>query len=122
MPDIKTGLGYSGSSGASVRRCPRPTATRSSRRKVPRPAYEAAGDKARVITKMDAYVASRRERRKVEMLFAHLKRILGRFAPFAPPMRNAVAGGLKSPYSEIIIASLFYAFVSSRSAQLRLPT
>ena len=32
---------------------------------------------ARDIAKTDAYVVSRRERKKVEMLFAHLKRILG---------------------------------------------
>lgn len=31
---------------------------------------------ARDIVKTDAYVTSRRERKKVEMLFAHLKRIL----------------------------------------------
>lgn len=38
--------------------------------------YEAARDFARDIAKTDAYVTSRRERKKVEMLFAHLKRIL----------------------------------------------
>lgn len=32
---------------------------------------------ARDIAKTDAYAASRRARKKVEMLFAHLKRILG---------------------------------------------
>lgn len=32
---------------------------------------------ARDIAKTDAYVTSRRERKKVEMLFAHLKRIVG---------------------------------------------
>ena len=31
---------------------------------------------ARAISATDAYVTSRRERKKVEMLFAHLKRIL----------------------------------------------
>ena len=31
---------------------------------------------ARNIAKTDAYITSRRERKKVEMLFAHLKRIL----------------------------------------------
>ena len=31
---------------------------------------------ARDIAKTDAYLTSRRERKKVEMLFAHLKRIL----------------------------------------------
>src|SRR5271168_2549472 len=33
-------------------------------------------DMARAISATDAYVTSRRERKKVEMLFAHLKRIL----------------------------------------------
>ena len=45
-------------------------------RKIPRSVHEAARDKARAIAKTDAYVTSRRERKKVEMLFAHLKRIL----------------------------------------------
>ena len=51
--------------------CPRGPA-----RKVPRSIYEGARDMARNIAKTDAYVTSRRERKKVEMLFAHLKRIL----------------------------------------------
>jgi hypothetical protein len=46
-------------------------------RKIARSIHEAARDKARAIAKTEAYVASRRERKKVEMLFAHLKRILG---------------------------------------------
>ena len=45
-------------------------------RKVPRSIHEAARDMARDIAKTDAYLASRQERKKVEMLFAHLKRIL----------------------------------------------
>jgi transposase len=45
-------------------------------RKIARSIYEAARDKARAIAKTAAYVVSRRERKKVEMLFAHLKRIL----------------------------------------------
>lgn len=45
-------------------------------RKVTRSIYEGARDVARDIAKTDAYVTSRRERKKVEMLFAHLKRIL----------------------------------------------
>lgn len=45
-------------------------------RKVTRSIYEAARDRARDIARTDAYVTSRRERKKVEMLFAHLKRIL----------------------------------------------
>jgi transposase len=45
-------------------------------RKVPRSILEGARDMARDIAKTDAYSTSRRERKKVEMLFAHLKRIL----------------------------------------------
>ena len=46
-------------------------------RKVPRSIHEGARDMARDIAKTEAYATSRRERKKVEMLFAHLKRILG---------------------------------------------
>jgi hypothetical protein len=46
-------------------------------RKIARSIYEAAPDTARAIAKTEAYAVSRRERKKVEMLFAHLKRILG---------------------------------------------
>lgn len=45
-------------------------------RKIPRSIHEGARDMARDIAKTDAYATSRRERKKVEMLFAHLKRIL----------------------------------------------
>jgi Transposase DDE domain len=45
-------------------------------RKIARSAHEAARHKARAIAKTEAYAVSRRERKKVEMLFAHLKRIL----------------------------------------------
>jgi transposase len=45
-------------------------------RKIPRSIHEGARDLARDIAKTDAYVASQRQRKKVEMLFAHLKRIL----------------------------------------------
>ena len=45
-------------------------------RKVTRSIHEDARDVARDIARADAYVTSRRERKKVEMLFAHLKRIL----------------------------------------------
>jgi transposase len=45
-------------------------------RKVPRSIHEGARDLAREIAKTDAYQTSRRQRKKVEMLFAHLKRIL----------------------------------------------
>ena len=45
-------------------------------RKVPRSIHEGARDLARDIAKTEAYQTSRRQRKKVEMLFAHLKRIL----------------------------------------------
>jgi class 3 adenylate cyclase len=45
-------------------------------RKIARSVHEAARDKARAIAKTEAYAVSRRDRKKVEMLFAHLKRIL----------------------------------------------
>jgi hypothetical protein len=45
-------------------------------RKIARSVHEAARDKARAIAKTEAYAVSCRERKKVEMLFGHLKRIL----------------------------------------------
>jgi transposase len=45
-------------------------------RKIERSPYEPARDVARAIGKTDAYQQSRKDRKKVEMLFAHLKRIL----------------------------------------------
>jgi transposase len=46
-------------------------------RKVPRSIHEGARDMARDIATTEAYEVSRRQRKKLEMLFAHLKRILG---------------------------------------------
>jgi transposase len=54
-----------------ARCCPKEPA-----RKIPRSIYEGARDMARNIAKTEAYKTSRRQRKKVEMLFAHLKRIL----------------------------------------------
>ncbi len=45
-------------------------------RKIPRSIHEGARDMARDIAATEEYVTSRRQRKKVEMLFAHLKRIL----------------------------------------------
>jgi transposase len=45
-------------------------------RKILRSIHEGARDMARDLSKTDAWLTSRRERKKVEMLFAHLKRIL----------------------------------------------
>jgi transposase len=48
----------------------------SPQRKVPRNVNEEARDVARAIARTEAFVQTRRDRKKVEMLFAHLKRIL----------------------------------------------
>ena len=45
-------------------------------RKILRSIHERARDLARNLALTDAYLTSRRQRKKVEMLFAHLKRIL----------------------------------------------
>lgn len=45
-------------------------------RKIPRSIYEGARDVARSLFGTEAYARSRRDRKKVEMQFAHLKRIL----------------------------------------------
>ena len=54
-----------------TRCCPKEPA-----RKILRSIYEEARDVARAIAKTEAFERSRRERKRVEMLFAHLKRIL----------------------------------------------
>jgi len=43
---------------------------------IPRSVYEEARDVARALAKTEAFEQSRRERKRIEMLFAHLKRIL----------------------------------------------
>lgn len=45
-------------------------------RKITRSIHERARDVVRALAKTDAYQQSRRDRKKVEMLFAHLKRIM----------------------------------------------
>ena len=45
-------------------------------RKIPRSIYEEARDIARALAKTEAFEQSRHDRKRVEMLFAHLKRIL----------------------------------------------
>jgi transposase len=54
-----------------LRCCPKEPA-----RKVPRSIYEDARNVARALGKTEAYEQSGRDRKRVEMLFAHLKRIL----------------------------------------------
>jgi hypothetical protein len=46
-------------------------------RRVVRDVNEAARDVARDLAKTEAFARARRDRKKIEMLFAHLKRILG---------------------------------------------
>ena len=45
-------------------------------RKIPRSIHEPARDVARAVARTRLYKQSRKDRKKVEMLFAHLKRIL----------------------------------------------
>jgi transposase len=45
-------------------------------RRIPRSIYEEARDVARALAKTEAFEQSRHDRKRVEMLFAHLKRIL----------------------------------------------
>jgi len=54
-----------------TRCCPKEPA-----RKIPRSIYEDARDIARALAKTEAFEQSRHDRKRVEMLFAHLKRIL----------------------------------------------
>ncbi|MGY4285536.1 hypothetical protein ACVWXO_004756 [Bradyrhizobium sp. LM2.7] len=63
---------------ADCRACPLKSkcCPKSPSRKVTRHEHEAARDVARAIAKTAAYEQTRRDRKKVEMLFAHLKRIL----------------------------------------------
>ena len=62
-------LGFS-ESYEEIERGPRP------KYEILRSVHEGARDVAREIAKTEAYATSRRQRKKVEMLFAHLKRIL----------------------------------------------
>ena len=45
-------------------------------RKIARSVHEAARDVARAVARTNAYQQSRKDRKKVEMLFAHMKRIM----------------------------------------------
>jgi hypothetical protein len=54
-----------------MRCCPKEPA-----RKIPRSIHEDARDVTRTLGKTEAFEQSRRDRKRVEMLFAHLKRIL----------------------------------------------
>jgi transposase len=63
---------------ADCRACPLKSrcCSKSPSRKITRHIHETARDVARAIAKTPAYDQTRRDRKKVEMLFAHLKRIL----------------------------------------------
>jgi hypothetical protein len=60
-------------------------------RRIPRSIYEEARDIARALAKTEAFEQSRRDRKRIEMLFAHLKRILrlGRCAGHAGPSSSS---------------------------------
>jgi len=59
-------------------------------RRIVRDVNEAARDVARTLAKTQAFAQSRRDRKKVEMLFAHLKRILAWSIAPSWPQRRAV--------------------------------
>jgi transposase len=65
-------------SQATCRKCPMKShcCPNTPHRKIARSIHESARDVARDLAKTDAYKQSRKDRKKVEMLFAHLKRIL----------------------------------------------
>ena len=72
-----TGPGHAIAAAASLKSqcCPK-----APWRRIPRSIYEEARDVARALAKTEAFERSRHDRKRVEMLFAHLKRIfrLGR--------------------------------------------
>ena len=67
-------------------------------RRIPRDVNEAARDHARSLVDTEAYAQSRRERKKVEMLFAHLKRIL--------KLDRLRLRGLSGAKDEILLAAI----------------
>ena len=67
------------------------------RRKIARSIHESARDVAREVAKTDAYRQSRKDRKKVEMLFAHLKRIL--------KLRRLRLRGLSGARDEFLLAA-----------------
>jgi len=67
------------------------------KRKIARSIHESARDVAREVAKTDAYQQSRKDRKKVEMLFAHLKRIL--------KLRRLRLRGLSGARDEFLLAA-----------------
>ena len=90
-------------------------------RKIPRDRHEAARDIARSFVGTEAFEQSKRERKKIEMRFAHLKRILrlGRLrlrgprgaqdefilAAIAQNLRRLAALVAKPPPAEVLFAA-----------------
>ena len=66
-------------------------------RKIDRSPHEAARDVARAIAKTAAYKQSRKDRKKVEILFAHLKRIL--------KLRQLRLRGFSGAHDEFLLAA-----------------
>jgi transposase len=66
-------------------------------RKIARSIHEDARDYARMIAQTEAYVRSRNDRKKVEMVFAHMKRILG--------LRRFRLRGLSGASDELTLAA-----------------
>jgi hypothetical protein len=64
--------------------------SREDRRSIPRSIYEEARDVARALAKTEAFDRSRRDRKRVEVLFAHLKRIF-------PAGSSALARTMRCP-------------------------
>jgi transposase len=69
-----------------------------SHRKIARSVHEPARDVARTVCKTEAYQQSRKDRKKVEMLFAHLKRIL--------KLDRLRLRGLKGAQDEFLLAAI----------------
>lgn len=70
---------------------------KTSHREIARSIYEKSREVAREICESDAYVKSSRERKKVEMLFAHMKRNLG--------FRRLRLRGIKSANDEFLLVA-----------------
>jgi hypothetical protein len=86
-------------SQAACSQCPMKTGCcpNAPRRKIARSIHESARDIAREIARTEAYVQSRKDRKKVEMLFAHLKGIL--------KLRRLRLRGLSGARDEFLLAA-----------------
>ncbi len=93
-------------------------------RRIPRSIYEEARDVARALAKTKAFEQSRRDRKRVEMLFVHLKRILrlGRLrlrGPRGAQFEFTLAGFVKAWRNERVRVPM-HAYVPMRSLTLLL--